>query len=173
MEAVANPADKNQYVTLNNGTKMPKFGLGTMGMTREDNDESVETMRSAVRDKGYRHFDCAYFYKNEQLVGKAIKKLIEEDKCVKREDLYVTTKLWWDQTPDPEGETRKALERMGLEYIDQMLVHWPCCIKAIQNADGTETYEKQNIPMYKIWANMESLVDKGLVKSIGISNFNV
>jgi diketogulonate reductase-like aldo/keto reductase len=147
------------------------FGLGTMGMTL--GDESVETMRAAVRDKGYRMFDCASFYGNEDLVGKAIKLLINEDKCVKREDLYIVTKLWWDQLPDPEAEVKKALAKLDLEYIDQILVHWPCCIKRIQNADGSESFERNNIPMHKIWANFEKLVDDGLVKSIGISNFNV
>ena len=74
-----------------------------------------------------------------------------------------------DEVEDCEAACRRSLAKLGVEYVDLYLVHWPIAVKNL----GDGKYEKINIPMYKIWAQMEDLVDKGLVKSIGVSNFNV
>jgi diketogulonate reductase-like aldo/keto reductase len=78
-----------------------------------------------------------------------------------------------DEVEDCEAACKRSLERLGLEYLDLYLVHWPLAVRDISEEDGVKKYERINIPMYKIWAQMEALVDKGLVRNIGVSNFNV
>jgi diketogulonate reductase-like aldo/keto reductase len=91
------------------------------------------------------------------------------------------SKCWIDEVDDVEKACRDTLEKMGLDYLDLYMVHWPLCVKGFENVpEGENTaycdpnyYRKVNLPMHKVWPQFESLVDKGLVKSIGISNFNV
>jgi len=118
-------------------------------------------------------FDNASFYKNEELVGGVLNELLNEDKSHKREDLFVISKVWWDEVEDCEAACRRSLAKLKVEYLDLYLVHWPIAMKKIEVEGQEPTYERINIPMYKIWSQMEALVDKGLVKSIGVSNFNV
>ena len=118
-------------------------------------------------------FDSASFYENEDLVGAALHELIEVDKVVKREDMFIISKAWWNELEDVEAACRRSLKDLGLDYLDLYLVHWPVAVEKICGEDGQETYKKVNLPMHKVWAQMEALVDKGLVKSIGVSNFNV
>ena len=118
-------------------------------------------------------YDCASFYKNEQIVGEALNEILVKDQSVKREDMFIISKVWWDEVEDVEAACKRSLQKLGLEYLDLYLVHWPIALKTIQLENGEVGYEKLKFPMYKIWAQMESLVDKGLVKSIGTSNFNV
>ena len=88
---------------------------------------------------------------------------------MKREDLFVISKIWWDEVEDVEAACKRSLSKLGLEYLDLYLIHWPVAMK--DNGDGS--FSRLKMPMYKIWAQMENLVDLGLVKSIGVSNFNV
>ena len=106
-------------------------------------------------------YDCASYYKNEHIVGEAIAQL-----KTPRSDIFVISKVWWDEVEDCEAACRRSLKNLGVEYVDLYLVHWPFCLNPATN-------EMVKLPMYKIWAQMEALVDKGLVKSIGVSNFNV
>jgi len=73
-------------------------------------------------------FDCASFYKNEELVGEAIKELIEE-KVVARNDLYVISKVWWDEVTDCEAACRRSLEKLQVQQIDLYMVHWPFALE--------------------------------------------
>ena len=155
------------HIVLNNCYKMPIFGLGTYGMDNKD------TLKKAVSEQGYRMYDCASFYKNEAIVGQALEEILIKDQSVKRKDLFIISKVWWDEVDDVETACRRSLQKLGLEYLDLYLVHWPIALKTIQLENGEVGYEKLKLPMYKIWAQMESLVDKGLVRSIGTSNFNV
>ena len=139
---------------------MPLFGLGTYKM------DSAETMTKAATELGYRLYDCASFYKNEEVVGQALK---EVTKTIAREQLFVVSKVWWDEVEDVESACKRSLQKLGVDYLDLYLVHWPVAVRDL----GDGKYERIKIPMYKIWAQMEALVDKGLVKSIGVSNFNV
>lgn len=105
------------------------------------------------------------------MVGEALKAVQQK---VKREDLFVVSKLWMWDVEDAEKACRLSLKQLGLEYLDLYLVHWPIAIKPQNSAsDPPDTWVKIKMPMYKIWAQMEALVDLGLVKSIGVSNFNV
>ena len=109
----------NDTQILNNGYPMPKIGLGVYKVS----DEEMETAIQAAIDDGYRAFDTAYFYKNEEALGKALK-----NSGVPREDLFITTKLWNDH----QGYDRtleyfnRSLDNLGLDYIDLYLIHWPC-----------------------------------------------
>jgi len=145
---------------------MPMIGLGTDGIA------DPEIIYKAIVDVGYRLIDTASRYKNEEPVGKGINWAIEA-KVVKREELFVVTKVWIDEVEDVEGACRRSLARLGLEYVDLYLLHWPIAVREVNEADGSIRYEKIKIPIHKIWPQLEALVGKGLTKSIGVSNFNV
>ena len=118
-------SSKNLFKTLNNGIKMPRFGLGTYHMK----DSSL--IKQAVSQCGYIMYDCASFYKNEHIVGKALDELLNQDKIVTREELFIISKVWWDEVDDIEAACRRSLKNLGLDYIDLYLVHWPIAIKVI------------------------------------------
>ena len=123
-------------------------------------------------DIGYRLIDTASRYKNEVAVGKGVNLALQSEK-VSREEMFVVTKVWIDEVEDVEAACRRSLARLGLEYVDLYLLHWPIAVREYHQDDGTVTYEKLKIPIHKIWPQIESLVDYGLAKSIGVSNFNV
>jgi len=136
--------------TLNNGVKMPWLGLGVY--KANDGEEVEQAIKIAVKH-GYRSIDTAAFYHNEVGVGKAIK-----EAGVKREDLFITTKVWNDQ--QGYESTLAAFEdsriKLGLEYIDLYLVHWPVKGKYLDT-----------------WRALEKLYKDGLVRAIGVSNFQI
>eukprot|EP00672_Neobodo_designis_P019248 CAMPEP_0174833716 /NCGR_PEP_ID=MMETSP1114-20130205/4402_1 /TAXON_ID=312471 /ORGANISM="Neobodo designis, Strain CCAP 1951/1" /LENGTH=164 /DNA_ID=CAMNT_0016067607 /DNA_START=33 /DNA_END=524 /DNA_ORIENTATION=+ len=109
-------------ITLNNGAAMHRLGFGTWQAKKGEVAAAVEIAIKA----GFRHIDGAMIYRNEAEVGEAIKKCIAEG-VVKREDLFVTTKLW-NIHHEPE-QVRPAceasLKRLGLDYVDLYLIHWP------------------------------------------------
>lgn len=135
---------------LHNGVKMPWLGLGVY--KAEEGDEVVDAVKAAIK-VGYRSIDTASFYGNESGVGKAIK-----DSGVPREDLFITTKVWnteqgYESTLASFEESRKKLD---VDYVDLFLVHWPVSGK------------------YKdTWRALEKLYKDGLVRAIGVSNFNI
>ena len=102
------------------------------------------------------------------MVGGVINEIINVDKVLKREDLFVTSKVWIDEVEDVEAACRKSLEKLKLDYVDLYMVHWPLFTKS----DGQGGFQRIKMPRYKVWEQMEALVDKGLVKSIGVSNYN-
>ena len=148
---------KDEYYVLENGVKIPKIGLGTWQSSKED---AYKACMCAIK-AGYKHIDTAYVYENEDAVGKAIK-----DSGVKREDIFVTTKLPADEkTYDGAIEKfNESLKNLGLDYIDLYLIHapWPW---TNQGADYTEG----NI---EVWKAMIKLYNKGLIRAIGVSNFH-
>jgi len=127
-------------------------------------------------DIGYRHFDCAHVYENEKEVGEAIRQKIAEG-VVKREDLWITSKLWnTSHQPDRvEPALRKTLANLGLEYLDLYLIHWPMGFVASDNLfpkteDGQ--YQTSEDDYVDTWVALEKVVKLGLTRSIGLSNFN-
>nr|CAH7735954.1 unnamed protein product [Callosobruchus chinensis] len=152
---------------LNNGAEIPCFGLGTW---RSKPGEVQEAVKHAI-DVGYRHFDCARFYENEAEIGEAIREKIKEG-VVKREDVFVTSKLWCtNMRPDlVEPTLRKTLADLGLDYLDLYLIHWPCAFKEDPNNEGKVLFS--DVDYVDTWKAMENVYNKGLVKTIGISNFN-
>jgi methylglyoxal/glyoxal reductase len=140
----------NDKITLNNGVKMPGFGLGVYKV--EDGDTAIHAVRTAI-DVGYRSIDTASFYDNERGVGLAVR-----ESGVPREELFITSKVWNDQ--QGYESTLKAfdesLEKLGMDYLDLYLIHWPVSGKY------KETYRA-----------LETLYDEGRVRAIGVSNFHV
>jgi diketogulonate reductase-like aldo/keto reductase len=153
---------------LSTGAKMPSIGFGTWQI---DPDLVGNAVYTAVKVGGYRHIDCARDYHNEKEIGLALKKLFEEG-VVKREDLFVTSKLWCDHhAPEdvPEG-LNQSLKDLQLDYLDLYLFHWPFGIKKGTSLFHTENYTPFDIPA--TWAAMEKLYDAGKVRAIGVSNFS-
>jgi len=156
-------------VTLNNGMEMPILGLGTWKSKSGEVERAVE---HAIKS-GYRHIDCAACYGNEVEVGAGIKA-----GGVARSELFITSKLWNNKhhPEDVEAACKKSLADLGLDYLDLYLVHWPVAFERgdvpfPKNEDGTVRYDT-TIPPIETWLAMEKLLAKGLVKSIGVSNFN-
>ena len=145
---------------LNNNLEIPLIGLGT---SRVKNAEEV--VYHSIKD-GVRLIDTALLYKNEEDIGKGIKRAIDEG-LVKREELFIVDKLWIDDKSNPEKALTEALKRLNLDYIDLYLDHWPCGNIFLKDK------ESKTISIFELWPKMEELVDKGLTKSIGCSNYNV
>ncbi|CAG2170794.1 unnamed protein product [Oppiella nova] len=171
-------ADPKQVpnIKLNNGKSIPVVGLGTW---QSPPDGSLYKAVRAAIDAGYRHIDCAYAYENEVEVGKAINDAIADGK-VKREDLYIVSKLWltFFRRDRVEVCVKKMLANLNTPYLDLCLMHWPMSF-------GDNTNDKDLVPTgangkviegdidyLEAWQGLEDAVKAGLVKSIGISNFN-
>lgn len=142
---------------------MPLVGLGCYAS--DDHEALKKVVIAAVMEKGYRHIDCAWSYGNEHIVGEALKHCFENG--IKREDLWITTKLFPTQYEKNEESLKESLGKLGLEYVDLYLIHalWPDM--------NWETQEVRGPPLHEVWAEMERLKDAGLTKSIGISNATV
>lgn len=166
----------NSCITLNNGLKMPILGLGTW----KSKVGEVEAAVKKALEVGYRHIDCAYIYGNENEVGQGLKYAFEELK-IARQDIFVTSKLWniFHDPKDVEEACQRSLKSLGLDYLDLYLIHWPTGFKNLDggktnfptNPDGSVMYEEAFSPT-ETYLALEKLVEKGLVKSIGLSNFN-
>jgi len=161
-------------VTLYNGFSMPMLGLGTWH--HGDQAEMTEAIKFAVQN-GFRHIDCAYVYGNEKEVGVVFKDIIGEGKEVSRQDMFIAGKLWCTEHASDrvEAACRSSLADLGLEYFDLYIVHWPTGFLPGQGnvprgEDGSVLFS--GVTIEETWGAMERLVDSGLVRSIGLSNFN-
>jgi alcohol dehydrogenase (NADP+) len=154
-----------------NGDAMPALGLGTW---RPPPELTAATVRSAL-ELGYRHLDAAAIYGNEPQIGEALRQAFA-DGLVRREELWITGKLWND-CHEPH-EVRPALERsladLGLEHLDLYLMHWPLAQRrgVAMASSPEEQLSLEQVPLAATWAAMEELVDQGLTRHIGVSNFS-
>jgi len=148
-----------QYITLNNNLKIPPIGFGSYCL-----DNPKENVLKAL-NKGYRLIDTAARYGCETEVGQAINEFLKNNPTIKREDLFVVTKLWITDFKDPVNALKESLKKLNLTYVDSYLIHQPYG----PVVDGK--FQKKE-PLYKIWNDMEKCVELGLTKSIGVSNFN-
>lgn len=134
-------------ITLNNGTVIPQVGLGVF--QTPDGDTTVNAVQTAL-ENGYRHIDTAMIYRNEASVGEGIRRA-----GLPRGDFFVTTKLWNDDIRAHRGKDafQESLDRLGLDYVDLYLIHWP--------ADGWQ----------QAWDDLQEIYASGRAKAIGVSNF--
>lgn len=159
----------NKTFKLNNGHSIPAVGLGT---AQALDDQVYKAVLSAI-EIGYRHIDTAAGYKNEESVGKAIK-----DSGIPRDELFITTKLAPIDATRSKEAFEQSLERLGVEYIDLYLIHWPIAL----NPDNKSDKYFPSLPngnrdilldwsFVKTWESLQEFVESGKVKSIGVSNF--
>jgi diketogulonate reductase-like aldo/keto reductase len=162
--------------TLHTGARMPAIGLGTFGSDHVSADEVAAAVEDAA-SVGYRHFDCASVYGNEDRIGFALRNILHSG--VPREELWITSKLWNDK--HAEGDVipsfRKSLGDLQLDYLDCYLIHWPFpnfhppgCEVTSRSADA-RPYIHENY--MKTWRQLEKLVEQGLVRHIGTSNMTI
>ncbi|XP_028934264.1 aldo-keto reductase family 1 member C3-like isoform X3 [Ornithorhynchus anatinus] len=162
-------------VKLSDGNIMPVLGLGTSTKKEVPKSEAGKATRMAI-DAGFRHIDGAYLYGNEVEVGQAIRAKIA-DGTVTRKDIFYTSKLWC--TFHPPQLVRKALEislrRLQLDYVDLYIIHGPFSLKPGEDLfprDGNGKIIFDSVDLCATWEALEACKDAGLVKSIGVSNFN-
>lgn len=147
-------------INLNNGKEIPSVGLGTWLI---DNDKVVDVIKTAVK-LGYRHIDTAQAYENEEGVGLGIKK------CgIPREELFITTKIRaeYKNYEDAKKSIDESLTKLGLDYLDLMIIHAPQPWVEFRETDNK--YYEENL---EVWRALEDSYKEGKIKSIGVSNFH-
>lgn len=157
------------------GEEIPAVGLGTFGSDKYSAEQVSEAVYGAIK-YGYRLVDCAAVYQNEKQIGEVLKKVFQ-DKVVTREELFITSKVWNDRHREVEAACRQSLEDLGLSTIDLYFVHWPFpnyhapgCGGDSRNPDSKPFSVEE---FMDTWRQCERLVDKGLVRYIGMSNMTV
>ncbi len=159
-------------ITFRNGDPMPLFGLGTY---QSKANELHDAIISALKD-GYRLIDCAAYYKNEEIIGAALQETFTSG-LVKREELFITSKLWNNNhAPEHVEEAlRKTLLDLRLDYLDLYLIHWPIALKhdIEYPQQASDLLSLEECPLTETWKAMEQMQAKGLCKHIGVSNFSI
>jgi alcohol dehydrogenase (NADP+) len=156
------------------GKKIPAIGLGTFGSDRFNMQDIADAVLGAI-EVGFRHIDCASVYGNEDLIGNSLK--IAMDGGIKREELWITSKVWNDKHDDVINACKKSLKDLQLDYLDLYLIHWPfpnfhapgCDVDS--RSPDAKPYIHENY--MKTWRQMEKLVEMGLVRHIGTSNMTI
>ena len=155
---------------FSNGDTMPNLGLGSwLSKPTEVYDAVIEAVKS-----GYRHIDCAYIYKNEKEIGEALQFVFSEG-IAKREELFITSKLWnnFHAPEQVEPAIAKSLKDLQLEYLDLYLIHWPIAFRNEQAKTADDLISLDEIPLTDTWKAMERVKEYGLTRHIGVSNFSI
>ncbi|XP_078664287.1 aldo-keto reductase family 1 member A1-A-like isoform X2 [Branchiostoma floridae x Branchiostoma belcheri] len=166
---------------LRTGAQMPLLGLGTgpgsVGTWQTSTEPIYEAVKAAI-DVGYRHIDTAESYADEKAVGRALREKIGS--AVQRKDLFITSKLWNTRhhPDDVLPACQRSLSDLGLDYLDLYLMHFPVAwvrgeVYYPKDENGRAILCTPDIHFMDTWKAMENLVDAGLVKAIGVSNFNI
>jgi len=157
-------------IELNDGKKIPALGLGTWQSKPE---EVTSAVTYALKEAGYRHIDCAWGYGNEKHVGEGIRA-----SGVPRSEIFITSKVWGTWHSRVEQCLDQTLENLGTDYLDLYLIHWPIPLNPNGNhhliptlPDGKRDLD-HSWKISDTWKQMEAILKKGKVKSIGVSNFS-
>jgi diketogulonate reductase-like aldo/keto reductase len=159
----SNVARLPSHYALPSGDQIPSVALGVWQARTGDVGNAVNT----ALDAGYRHIDGAWIYRNEAEVGQALK-----ESNVPREEIWLTSKLWnnFHAPEDIEPILDDSLSKLGTDYLDLYLIHWPVAFKK----DGNNILDEDlTADPYPTWQKLEELVDKGKIRNVGISNFNI
>ena len=161
--------------TLNDGGVIPCIGMGTFGSDRVTPDEVAAAVAGGIR-VGYRLFDCAACYGNEDKIGVEFKRAFDEG-VVKREELFIMSKVWNDMHRRVAESCKKTIADLQCDYLDMLFIHWPFpnyhapfCDVDSRNPDSKPFSVAEFLDTYR---QIEALVDEGLVKHIGISNMTI
>ncbi|RHN52390.1 putative methylecgonone reductase [Medicago truncatula] len=160
-------------VVLNSGHKMPMLGFGTGTVPLPPHHELIPAFINAIK-VGYRHFDTAAYYGSEESLGQAIAQALEQGLIKNRSDIFVTTKLWCTEShPGLVFPALKNSLKLGLEYVDLYLIHFPVRLRQGVKAINYTNEDILPFDMKGTWKDMEQCANLGLAKSIGLSNFGV
>ncbi|MGO5051674.1 aldo/keto reductase [Lachnospiraceae bacterium LCP25S3_G4] len=174
MSMIVNPelVPKKRLYT---GEEIPCIGMGTFGSDRFSAEQVSQAVAGAIRC-GYRMFDCAACYGNEHLIG-AVFQAAFDDEAVKRDELYIMTKVWNDMHERVEESCLKSIADLKCEYVDLFFIHWPFpnyhapgCDGDTRNPDSKPFSVEEFVNTYR---QCEALVEKGYIKNIGISNMTI
>uniref|UniRef100_Q155V9 D-xylose reductase [NAD(P)H] n=1 Tax=Aspergillus glaucus TaxID=41413 RepID=Q155V9_ASPGL len=169
-----------QTFKLNNGVTIPGVGFGTFA-SEGSKGESYNATLHALRT-GYRHLDCAWFYQNEEEIGEAIRDFLKENSSVKREDIFVCTKVWnhLHRYEDVIWSVENSLKRLQLDYIDLFLVHWPIAAEKETQEQPKIGADGKYVILHDLtenpeptWRAMEKIYEDGKARAIGVSNWNI
>ena len=168
--------DKVLKKELNTGDPIPMVGMGTFGSDNYSSEQVANAVVDAAK-LGFRHFDCASVYGNEDMIGGALTRV--QASGVARQDMWVTSKVWNDMHGDGDviRSCEQSLKDLQLDYLDLYLVHWP--FPNFHPKGCSVEYHNPNAKPYihenymKVWAQMEELKNRGLVRNIGTSNMTV
>jgi alcohol dehydrogenase (NADP+) len=162
------------YRTVSTGARMPAIGLGTFASDRYSAAQVAEAVHGALA-VGYRHIDCAAVYGNEAEIGQVVQQAMQAG--LRREELWVTSKLWNDRHGDVIAACEESLRDLRLEYLDLYLVHWPFPNTHAPGVDVTsrDPHARPYIheDYMRTWRQMEQLVEQGMVRHIGTSNMTI
>lgn len=161
--------------TLNTGEQIPCIGMGTFGSDRFTAEQVSSAVAGAIR-AGYRLFDCAACYENEDQIGEVFRQAIEEG-VVERSDLFIMTKVWNNMHREVEKACRKSIADLQCSYVDMYFIHWPYpnyhapgCDVDSRNPEAKPFSVAEFLDTYR---QCEELVRKGLIRNIGISNMTI
>lgn len=156
--------------------EIPVVGMGTFGSDHVGHDQVAEAVLGAA-GVGYRHFDCAEVYGNEQFIGRSLEQIMKSG--VRREDLWINSKVWNNnhKPDDVIAACQRSLDNLRLDYLDLYFVHWPfpnfhppgCTVDS--RSPDSRPYNHSDF--MKTWEAMESLLQRGLVRNIGTSNMTI
>jgi len=162
------------FRTLSSGARIPSIGLGTFGSDHASHQSVADAVKYAA-SIGYRHFDCASVYGNEDRIGLVFRELFQNS--LRRDEVWITSKLWNDKHDEVISSCQKSLSDLQIDYLDLYLVHWPLpnhhppgCDVTARNPHAVP-YIHENY--MRTWRQMEQLVDRGLVRHIGTSNMTI
>ncbi|KAI1695844.1 aldo/keto reductase family domain-containing protein [Ditylenchus destructor] len=160
-------------ITLSNGVKLPRLGLGT---AFPGSPQEFKIALRAALDTGYRYIDTATAYKNEDVIGEVLQEYFDAGK-LKREDVFITTKLPYTGHREVDYHLKKSLENLKLDYVDLYLIHKPVPSQLVTTLDeNMEEVDRKFIPdlipLIDTWRELEKHYKAGTVKAIGVSNFN-